>query len=229
MPLPNYYRYGDLKEYEDVFLQGKEVKKVKKSEILKSYSDNVEHYYYLKRGLIKVKACHIDGYEKIMHITGAGCMEPVFSFEDIPIWRENFQYEAYMDIEVTAFTKQEVIQRLEKYPGLLRKMYNNAVKSLYSSDFNTMRILYDEGFRRMCDFLYYHLHDHKVIHNHERCQMVITQNDMASMIGIDRVNANRMLQQLRNEGIIEMQRKHIVIRDKDKLALYCSNDVTIAE
>ncbi len=81
----------------------------------------------------------------------------------------------------------------------------------------------------MCDFLYYHLHDHKVIHNHERCQMVITQNDMASMIGIDRVNANRMLQQLRNEGIIEMQRKHIVIRDKDKLALYCSNDVTIAE
>lgn len=49
MPLPNYYRYGDLKEYEDVFLQGKEVKKVKKSEILKSYSDNVENYYYLKK------------------------------------------------------------------------------------------------------------------------------------------------------------------------------------
>lgn len=114
MPLPNYYRYGDLKEYEDVFLQGKEVKKVKKSEILKSYLDNVENYYYLKKGLIKVKACHIDGYEKIMHITGAGCMEPVFSFEDIPIWRENFQYEAYMDIEVTVFTKQSANKKSSK-------------------------------------------------------------------------------------------------------------------
>lgn len=229
MPIPNYYRYGDVKEFEPLFLAGKETVIIKKNTILKNYSTVAKKYYYIKKGLVKVKICHVNGYEKIVCITGAGCIEPFFSFEDYAVWQGSILCEAYMNIEVVEFTRKELERLIISDPALLRRMYDCAIKRIYSSQFDTLRVLYDEGMKRVCDFIYYHVNDYKVSHNHRREQMVITQNDIASFVGLDRVNVNRIMQQLKNEGAIEIGRRYIYVKDLEKIMEYCSEDIAIGE
>ncbi len=59
-----------------------------------------------------------------------------------------------------------------------------------------------------------------------RCDFPLTQNDMAEATGMTSVHINRTLQDLRREGLIELERKSLAILDLEglkEMALFNSN------
>lgn len=49
------------------------------------------------------------------------------------------------------------------------------------------------------------------------CDFPLTQNDLADATGLTAVHVNRTLQELRRDGLIELERKHLRILDLDRL------------
>jgi CRP-like cAMP-binding protein len=52
---------------------------------------------------------------------------------------------------------------------------------------------------------------------HNSCDFPLTQNDLADATGLTPVHVNRMLQDLRRDGLIELERKHLRIPDLERL------------
>jgi CRP-like cAMP-binding protein len=50
-----------------------------------------------------------------------------------------------------------------------------------------------------------------------RCDFPLTQTDLAEATGLTPVHVNRMLQELRNEGLIQLERKQLHILDVERL------------
>jgi CRP-like cAMP-binding protein len=50
-----------------------------------------------------------------------------------------------------------------------------------------------------------------------RCDFPLTQTDLAEATGLTPVHVNRMLQELRSEGLIELERKQLRILDVERL------------
>ena len=60
----------------------------------------------------------------------------------------------------------------------------------------------------------------------ERCDFPLTQNDLADATGLTSVHVNRTLQEMRRDGLIELERKQLRILDLDRLmevAMFNSN------
>jgi CRP-like cAMP-binding protein len=53
--------------------------------------------------------------------------------------------------------------------------------------------------------------------HHGRCDFPLTQNDLADATGLTPVHVNRMLQELRRDGLIELERKQLHIVDLERL------------
>jgi len=59
-----------------------------------------------------------------------------------------------------------------------------------------------------------------------RCDFPLTQNDLADATGLTSVHVNRTLQELRKDGLIELERKQLHILDMERLkrvALFNAN------
>jgi len=55
-----------------------------------------------------------------------------------------------------------------------------------------------------------------------RCEFPLTQTDLADATGLTSVHVNRTVQQLRREGLIELQRRMLTIPDLDRLIGVCA-------
>jgi len=53
--------------------------------------------------------------------------------------------------------------------------------------------------------------------NHNRCDFPLTQNDLADATGLTAVHVNRTLQELRGDGLIELERRQLHILDLERL------------
>src|SRR5438477_532238 len=52
----------------------------------------------------------------------------------------------------------------------------------------------------------------------DKLELTLTQDELAAFIGASRVSVNRVLGDLERRDIIEIRRRHIVVRDRDRLA-----------
>jgi CRP-like cAMP-binding protein len=52
---------------------------------------------------------------------------------------------------------------------------------------------------------------------HGRCDFPLTQNDLADATGLTAVHVNRTLQELRRDGLIELDRKQLQILDLERM------------
>jgi len=52
---------------------------------------------------------------------------------------------------------------------------------------------------------------------HNRCEFPLTQNDLADATGLTAVHVNRTLQELRGDGLIELERRQLHILDLERL------------
>lgn len=58
--------------------------------------------------------------------------------------------------------------------------------------------------------------------NGDHYELPLTQNDLAETMGLSNVHTNRVLQELRRQGLIELKSKQLVILDFERLKEFSS-------
>ena len=227
--IPNYYMYGDFFDFEGlIFKTGKRVTLEKHSPI-KQFNEPADKFYYVRSGLVRAVVLHSDGNEKALYVAGSGCLLPQFSPHGMPKWEENLLMEAYTDVEAILLTRSELEELAGRNYPLMEKMLDVAVCLQHSLTAQMLSQMYDDGMVRVCQLLYFHIANRHIKHTHPVKCVKISQQDIAMLTGLNRVNANKVLQQLKKEEAIDIQRKRIKILDVERIMEHCNGDVNMGE
>jgi len=229
MALPRYYMYGDFFNYKELFINKFKEKKFKKGDKIKDVGEITENVYYSVHGLTKLSFLHESGESKTTFISGAGTIQPLYYPSQFPIWEKRFKLEAYTNLTTIEISKDEFKRLTQMIPALTELMLDIAARNLYTMTADSLSHIYDEGITRICNLMYAHIANTDVKHNHAINQITITQNDISAIVGLSRVNTNKILQQLKDMEIILMERRRILIIDREKLFALCSKDCVLGE
>lgn len=219
MLTPRYFFTNDFSQFYDYFLSAPHRKRsFKKGQYLWEPNQPFQKIHYIVSGLAQSYAEHENGHRKIISFHGTGTVFPGYHQHDFRI-EGSLITKALSDMEVLEFTKAEFQRMFEENQELRAgtiEWYSMYVNLLL---YDAVHQEYNNSFMKTCNLLYLLLENQPGLPEHV---IEITQDDMADILGISRVNLARVLAQLRNEKVLITHRKLIEIIDPDKLALYCS-------
>ena len=188
---------------------------VKKGEVLMRPEECLEHFFVLLEGRVKVSQINFEnGKEQILYLLSKGDMYDVVSLLDGKA-HENMAM-ALDDVKLLVFPIELFREWIETKPSFnklffpyvakqLREMENLASDlSLYDTTTRLVKLtaknIEKEGDKQTL----------KLINN-------LSHDELANLIGTVRKVLNRNLQSLKKEGLIDIKRKEIYIKDSQNL------------
>ena len=207
--------------WKDVLHLGIQVKYGKK-QIISDGMDNTVGFYYLNKGKVRVSYIAECGSEKNVLFIGEGtlCNEiPSLSFG-----HSNAILTSMDNIELYFFSKDNIFSRefMSDYPYLIKNLIGSlSLKAciLFSQACNLG--LFD-AFQNVCRVLY-----GMAIFSEDKARIVpqLSQQDIASFVGIHRGSLHKILRRLKDEGVIGIYSRHsLTVLDMDKLHYYASSN-----
>ncbi|CUH93942.1 hypothetical protein P22_0004 [Propionispora sp. 2/2-37] len=161
---------------------------------------------------------HENGHRKILSFHGSGTVFPGYHEQDYKI-ESTLITVTLSDMEVLEFTKAEFRRMFQQNPQLSAQVIDWFSKDVNLLIYETAHQEYNNSFIKLCNLLYLLLVNETGKQNHLNC---ITQDAIADILGISRVNLTRGLARLRKENIIITKRKQIEVIDPSALEKYCS-------
>lgn len=217
MLIPRYYFTNEYKDFYEYFLSKPHTeKKFSQGEYLWNLDETIEKIYYIKSGIVQTYIEHEEGYRKIISFHGAGTVFPGYHNLSFKI-EKSIVTLALSDVEVLEFSKEEFAQMLldnQKLNSQMLDWYACYVNLLL---YETAHQEYNSIFLKLCNLLYLFSQN-----SNEGSIIELTQENIASILAVNRVNAAKSLARLRDEGIIVPYRKRLEIIDMPRLMAYCS-------
>lgn len=192
-------------------------KKAKKGEIIYFSSSDLPRIFLLKKGNIKIVSVDEDGNETIKDIIQKGDL-----FGELTLETDN-QSDEYAkvlsdDVAICSFLMSDFEDLLlrnpslalsyTKFVGLKMKRIRNSYSNLISKDAKT----------RMHQFLKdWAEKEGNKEGNKVTMENYLTQNDIAQIICTSRQTATQLLNEMEERGMIQYNRKEIIITDISKL------------
>ena len=169
-------------------------------------------FYYLKAGRVKSFIQSPEGEERVLNVYGAGSLFGEASFfDELPRVSSAV---ALTSCEIVPIDRELVTEEIEKDPELALAMMKYLAR--------TVRLLSgqldDMAFRpvpcRLARFL---------LAGADKAGMVrCTQEEIASSISASRVTVSRTLNQLARDGLVELQYRGVLVRDRPGLERLCA-------
>ena len=169
-------------------------------------------FYYLKAGQVRSFIQSEDGAERALHVYGPGSLFGEASFfDELPRVSSAV---ALTSCEIVPIDRELVTEEIEKDPELALAMMKYLAR--------TVRLLSgqldDMAFRpvpcRLARFL---------LAGADKAGMVrCTQEEIASSISASRVTVSRTLNQLARDGLVELQYRGVLVRDRPGLERLCA-------
>ena len=131
-------------------------------------------------------------------------------------------------LKVAMISPDEMEWLTTNYPRVTQALFWNELVSAATQREWLLNVGQRTAFQRLAHLfveLYLRLRTVGLTHN-GGCDFPLTQNDLAEATGLTPVHVNRMLQELRREGLIELERKQLRIPDVSRLmdvSMYNSN------
>lgn len=225
MLIPRYYFAQDYAELHDYFLTIPHRRRmIHKGEFLWKPGKFIEHVYYIESGISQTLVEHEDGYQKILffHSSGTvfpGCHESLFKIEKSIITK------ALSDMEVLEFTRTQFHQMIQENMRLNAIVLESYAMYINLLIYETAHQEYNNSFIKLCNLLYLFSQNSP---EGRTLRISLSQEDIANILTINRVNAAKNLSRLRNEGIIRSHRKWIEIIDIAALEAYCSMETRLS-
>lgn len=225
MNIPRYYFSGEFAQLYEYFLsQPHTTKTFHKQEYLWGPGESLENVYYLKSGIAQTVVEHENGYQKILHFHGKGTIYPGCHQTAFKIER-SILTKALSDVDALVFTRADfyrMFQENSRLSSLCLELYAAYINLLI---YEAAHQEYNSSFIKLCNLLYLFSQNS---HSQDACKIDLTQENIADILTINRVNAAKCLARLREEGIIISHRKWIEILDLPALEHYCSME-TLSE
>jgi len=220
--LPKYYFSNDFKEFENLFINGDHtIKKFSPHSIMSSQGETFTSSFYIQKGMLKVAIGHEEGQEKTVSFHGEGTVFPFCINEERYQLEYSIVVTAVSDVTAISFSDKTARKLVLAYPTLALRVAENFCRQINLLYYDNVSQSFDDSDKRICTFLY--LYDSNLQSKDHRIQL--TQEEIASIIGIRRVQVARVFRSLREEKIISTHRNYLIITDIDKLALLCSKEI----
>lgn len=171
-----------------------------------------EHIGVIRQGLVKMSVVSADGRERILSFLGRGSV-----FGEVTALAGGrvprcLQTSAVTPTEVWLFSRQELLQLLTEHPPLMQMLIRSVavkeaalINQVTCAAFETTEGLVTEV----------------LLHLSERGSSVVTTHEqIAAMIGRNRVTVSQALKRLRTQGAIVQRKGRIIVRDRDNLVRY---------
>lgn len=222
MTLPSYYFSGDFKQYEQMF--GKydsTVKQFAAKSIMSAQGEAFSTNFYILEGMVKAAIGHEEGQEKTLTFHGQGTVFP-FCFTEYSYQLEHSMVvSAVTDVKAIAFSNKTARTMMNEIPGIAIKVAENFYGQINLLNYNSVSQSFDDSRTRICDFLYLYLSKNTIKGNN----IQLTQEEIASIVGLRRVQVARVFRGLREADVIMTGRNSLLVKDLDKLLHLCSREI----
>lgn len=219
MQIPRYYYFGSdpaLEQY--LRKQPHQKRHFEKNEYLWKPGEYIERVYYIQSGLAVASVAHENGRQKIFLFAGRGsvypgCHETQFKIE------QSITARTISPVDALEFERSEFYRMFQENPQLNAFMFESYAMYVNLLLYETAHQEYNRSFVKLCNLLYLSIQN---VSEGSRNRLDMSQETIADILAINRVNVAKHLAQLRDEGIIRPHRKWIEILDMETLQEHCS-------
>lgn len=193
-------------------------KKLKKGELLFRDKDEVKYIYIVLKGKTSLYKLNEDGQKKIIFILGEG---KVINGVIVDDFKASINCEAFETCEILAFNKNEFVDLMENDFELTKIIINSLalkVRRLYRQLKNVVPIKVE---KRVAAKLWKLSKDYGIeLEVGTMIDLNISITYFADMFGASRETISRALNVLQKEGLIIIENKRFIIKDREKLSRY---------
>lgn len=222
--IPRHYFEGYFSDMED-YLLGKRHKRVscRKGEQPFFNGHSLKNlYFYILSGAATVHGYTEQGDRKEMCCYASGVFGLLGIDDNLDSIYHNELMRALTDMEILLFERETVLDMLqENHRFVLRILaFHNDMIALLS--YHSLMLAYLPSEVRLCDYLYMcylYYPSSKTLHPEVLC---VYQEQIASYIGVTRTQVTRLLRSLKESGLIQTSRGHIILTDPERLLQRCS-------
>ena len=221
MLTPRYFFADDFRQFYEYFLsQPHTARTFHKGNYLWKPGQPYEKIHYIISGSAIHFADHENGRRKIISFHGAGTVFPGYRQYDYKI-ELSLITAALSDMKVLEFTKDQFQKMFETNTALSEQVVNWYSMYINSFLFEIVHQEYNPSFVKICNLLYL------LTINQPTCSGLVidmTQEDLAEILGLSRIQLTRGLSDLRKQNIISTTRGKVHVIDLPALASLCSSE-----
>lgn len=191
-----------------------EVQLFSKGESIFSPEQLCQKFFFVLEGRIKVSQVNLDdGKEQTLKILTTGDMYDVVTLLDKNI-HENLLY-AIDSVKIIVFPIEIVREWMYKDPNFNKLLFPYIAKQFREMEELALDLSFHDTFKRLLKLISKNI-NHS---NPAKLNLIhdLPHEEIASLIGTVRKVLNRDIQKLKKDGIIDVKRKNIEIKDTQKL------------
>jgi len=187
------------------------LRRLKEGEVLFNHGDEVEHFYFVYRGLIKLYRQSPIGHEKIIELQDRGR-----TFGEALMFLDQSTYPvsaaAMKDSELVAISTRHFLAQLKASPDTALIILGDISRRLHEllNEIEALSLL--TGRNRVATYFL-----DQSLHKGPSFQLEIPKNAIASMLSLQPETFSRLLKELCNNHIIEVKDNHIRVVDNKGL------------
>jgi CRP/FNR family transcriptional regulator len=187
-------------------------KAFKRGETLFRKDDPGSHLYVVLDGAVKIALPGEFGQEALVAI-----MRPGDFFGELALFDgspRSASATALEDTRAALLARDDFLAFLETHPAAVRVVLDALTRTIRRLSDRVEDLIFLDVPSRVAKYLL----DLAQVDGDAKLELTLTQDELAAFIGASRVSVNRVLGDLERREIIEIRRRHIVIRDAQKLA-----------
>lgn len=211
--------FSDLTDEQlEVFKEAVKTSLHKKRDVIFVEGDPCPGFYVVKSGRVKLLKTSRDGKEQIIKILQPGELLGMETFYDGKRYGNTAM--AMDDCEICFIEKRTFFDIIGRHPTIAKKIIIALSKELDNaySKIGTMGLL--NAKEKMAHLLYTLGKDYGSNENGRiKLNLSLSRLEIAELLGITQETAIRLLKSFKDEGIIEIKRKEIIIKSPEKLEL----------
>jgi len=180
-----------------------------RDEVVFHRDDPAAHLYVIAAGTVKVAIPDESGHEVVIAIErGGGIFGQLALFDDSP---RSATVTAINETHVLALSRDDFIRVIERNPKAMREMLALLARMIRRASGRIEDLVFLDVSGRVAKCLL----DISIAQG--KSEIELTQDDVASFVGATRVSVNRALADLESLGAIGVGRRHIDVKDAERL------------
>ena len=177
---------------------------------------------YIERGWCQYAVIHDSGRENNLFLFGPNTLFPTYTSPKR--YHIGEIGTAITDVEGLVLSQKKLNALMNADSLLMKSVMDNYLEMFNYLIFDSINSSYNNAYIRVCNFL-------ELFSNYLRetdGQMIrMSQEDLAKVVGVSRVQVSHIITELKRQGIIETGRNQITVQDEGKLREYCTGEIIL--
>lgn len=221
LTIPEFYYEGSFKPFANQLTSEQHSTKIPQGAQLVGPGEYMTSSYYIHSGILKLYIISDNGKEKTEWFIGPGGLFPLYS----PVERhyrnerDTLLVKAQTSAVITKISQVKIEQLLDQNRDFSKRMLRQYADFAAILLYDVVTLATRDNLTKICNYLYQY---EKLLKPHG---IILTQDEIATNVGVTLLTLTRNLTKLRNKGVIATSRKEIIVLDWSKLIKYCSPDL----